>query len=140
MTLNIKQFKTMLCISTISLVFGCAGQPMFEGVPLLGNVEAFLAGHKQPVSNEQEERAQANTNEHKLPPKAGDIVRVHEHDSEAAYDVNAEKVFHAASNRLCIYFHEPDKPKRKEPSGLACLRDDGLWISIPLRIIKNTTE
>ena len=138
MTLNIKQFKTILCISTITLLFGCAGQPMFEGVPLLGNVEAFLAGQKQPVSDEQEERAQTNTKEYKLPSKAGDIVRVHEHNSEAVYDVSAEKVFNAASGRLCIYYHEPGMPQGKDPNGLACRSDDLRWIKIPLKIIRNT--
>ena len=142
MTIILKQAKAILCISTITLLFGCAEQTIFKNIPILEDVEVFLAEQIHSASNESDKNIEAISEEkyieNKRPTEPGDIVAIHEHDSEKKYDVRVDKIFHAASNRLCIYFHEPNKPKRKEPSGLACLGDDRRWIKIPLRIIKNT--
>lgn len=136
----IQHIKEIFCISLFILLFGCAEQPIFKGIPLLEEVEIFIAEQMQPVSGEQDNNVQINNLENKSPPEPGDMVTIHQRDSEEIYDVKVEKIFHAASGRLCIYFFEPDKPKGRDPAGLACLSDDYHWIKIPLKIIKNSPE
>jgi hypothetical protein len=133
-----KRIYAISCICLFMLLAGCAEQLVFKDIPILEDVEKFLAEQMQPELNEQKKNVQENTTENKSPPKPGDMISIHQHNSEVIYEVSVEKTFHAASGRLCIYFFEPGKQKAKDPTGLACLNDDQRWIAIPLKVIKST--
>lgn len=138
---EIKRYaRTIFCVSTVVLFSACAKQTIFRNIPILEDVEIFFAEQIHSAANENDHHAKKIDEpiliKNKSSPESGDIVTIHEHDSEKTYDVTVEKIFHAASNRRCLYFHEPNQPKRKEPTGLACLNDVYLWIRIPAKILK----
>ena len=56
----IQHIKEIFCISLFILLFGCAEQPIFKGIPLLEEVEIFIAKQMQPVSGEQDNNVQIN--------------------------------------------------------------------------------
>lgn len=116
------------------VISGCANQSYFENVPVLGGVERFFEQRVKKPTGAPPSGELTEPQVDQALPVAGDIVTIFDPASERETSVIFDRVYRAASDRLCSYHFSANADLTGDADGLSCQDNNGRWTRIPLKV------
>ena len=117
-----------LPLSAVLLLSGCAGNPLFQNVPVLGAIEHYLTNTGDYASREPRQE-----NHRPTPlPEPGTSLSIVDSDTGESFSAIIDRIYMSASGRYCSYYFESgDRAQASEPAGLTCYVAGEAWMRFP---------